>query len=135
MTAESKYIGTSVAFPFSINEKGRLGIIGDAEAIIASCYSILATPIKERLFLPEFGSRLSLLFYQPYQVGTQALIATVVEEALEIWEKRCKFVTIDFDEIDKDKDKGVIHLNIQIQIKSTSEIKAFVFPFYTKLIH
>jgi len=83
--------------------------------------------------LPEFGSRLSLLFYQPYHRGTQSLISTLVEEALETWENRCKFLSVEFDETRKDD--GVIGLIINIRIKSTSEIKAFVFPFYTKLIH
>ena len=130
---DNKYIGKSVTFPFSINEKGRLYVVGGEESILSSCYSILSTPVGERLFLPEFGSRLSLLFYQPYHNGTKSLISTVVEEALETWENRCKFLSVEFDETRKDD--GVIGLIISIRIKSTSEIKAFIFPFYTKLIH
>jgi len=131
MSRIDEYIGSSVAFPFQINENGKLLVVKGNDSILSSCIEIITTLIGQRLFLPEYGCKISKLLYRPYTSGTKELIETVVSDAIEAWEGRATFNKIEFDE--SDIDKGVVVLHIFVEVKATYEIISFTYPFYTKL--
>lgn len=131
MSRIDEYIGSSIAFPFQINESGKLFSVKGENSILSSCIEIITTPIGQRLFLPEYGCKISKLLYRTYTSGTKELIETVVSDAIETWEGRATFKKIEFDE--SGIDKGIVVLHIFVEVKATYEIISFTYPFYTKL--
>ena len=67
----------------------------DAESVFQAVNNILSTKKGERLFLPEFGSLLEELLFEPIDDDTAFLIKTELIRAIEEWDPR---VQIDYNE-------------------------------------
>ena len=78
-----------LTFPQRINAKGFIEFTGDIRTLVReSVYQILGTRIGERVMVPEFGSRLPELLFEPIDEITVALARVYVIEAIEKWEPR-----------------------------------------------
>lgn len=78
-----------MTFPQKINGKGFFEFTSDIEVLVKhSIYQILGTHIGERVMVPEFGSRLPELLFEPIDDITVALARTYTIEAIERWEPR-----------------------------------------------
>lgn len=52
--------------------------------------SILATRKGERVFVPEFGTRLHGILFQPNDAVTRGLVKQAVTEDVALWERRVR---------------------------------------------
>ncbi len=78
-----------MTFPQKINAKGFIEFASDIRILIKhSIYQILGTYIGERVMVPEFGSRLPELLFEPIDEITIALARSYTIEAIEKWEPR-----------------------------------------------
>lgn len=78
-----------MTFPQKINGKGFFEFSGNIQLLVRhSIYQILGTRIGERVMVPEFGSRLPELLFEPIDEITIALARTYTIEAIERWEPR-----------------------------------------------
>lgn len=78
-----------MTFPQRLNGEGFLEFSGDIQTLVkASIHQILGTRIGERVMLPEFGSRIYELIYEPIDDITIALARVYTIEAIEKWEPR-----------------------------------------------
>jgi len=68
----------------------------DAELIKQNILQILLTRPGERVMLPEFGSYLKNLVFEPNDAVLEGLAKIYVKEALEKWEDRVEFTGLDF---------------------------------------
>src|SRR5919202_1521386 len=93
------YLGQGVAFPLKVNVQGSVQLSATTRNIEESILLILRTNLGERVYRPNFGSRLSELVFAPMNIQTLVLIRLYVEEALEMWEPR-----IVLDEVRTDPD-------------------------------
>lgn len=62
----------------------------DLNSVYQSISMILSTPKNTRLFLPEFGSELEAILFEPMDDITSNKLFDYVIEAIERWEPRVK---------------------------------------------
>ena len=123
-----KYIGQSIKFPLVL-VNGKPIISDSSETIKESIYTLLSTEKGSRFMLPEYGSRLSELLFEPNDEIVKDLLEVFVLEAIEEFENRVRFIGITFNQGDEDK----LDCYISYEIKQLSEIDTMVFPFYRKI--
>ncbi|MDX2100862.1 MAG: GPW/gp25 family protein [Leptolyngbyaceae cyanobacterium bins.59] len=121
------YIGKGVGFPLRTNVQGSLQLSAEGHNLEESIHLILRTGLGERVYRPEFGSRLSELVFAPLNTQTLLLLRLYVEEALEAWEPR-----IDLEEVSVDPDpvRGRVDITIKYRVKETYDLRSLVYPFY-----
>jgi uncharacterized protein len=121
------YVGAGWAFPLGVNVQGGIQLSATAPNVEESIGIILHTDLGERVYRPDFGSRLSELTFEPLNTRTLLNIKLYIEEALKTWEPRIilKDVLTDPDPI-----RGKVDIEIIYQCKNSFDIRSFVFPFY-----
>ena len=130
------YVGQGLSFPLRVNIQSNLHLSANTYNIEESMRLILATKWGERLYRPDFGSRLDELIFAPMNTETLLLIRLYVTEALERWEPRINligvYVEVASSQLTKksDPNQGKLNIVIQYQIKNSHDSKSFVYPFY-----
>jgi len=124
---EPDYIGAGFAFPLRVNVQGGVQISTAQPNIEESIMIILRTNLGERVYRPNFGSRLSELVFEPLSTPTLLLIRRYVEEALEMWEPRINLQQVSAD---PDPFKGKVDIIITYQPKNSPDSRSLVYPFY-----
>lgn len=124
---EKEYIGSGISWPLTING-GKTGIVSGVDKVLQSILRILTTPKGKIIFNPEYGSRIHELQFIQNDDILKNLLTLFVDEAISEWEKRCKFVGIDFE-----VNEEVIKSKVSVRILNRNEIESFVFPFYKEL--
>jgi hypothetical protein len=124
---QNGYLGTGWASPLRVNVQGSIPLSSAERNIEESIWIILRTDLGERVYRPDFGSRLSELVFAPMNTQTLLLIRLYVQEALEMWEPR-----IEIDEVRTDPDpvRGRVDIIIQYHPKDTYDSRSLVYPFY-----
>ncbi len=124
---DNKWIGTGMQMPQPFNSTtGDININTGTDRLHQSIYYILSTIPGERFFVPEFGSKLYLVLFEPNDYITSDLIKTYVKEALDRWEPRIEVISVDPQSIGED---NVIPVMITFRIKATNMIDNYVYPF------
>ena len=123
----NEYVGSGFAFPLRVNVQGSVQLSSDAPNLEESILIILRTELGERVYRPNFGSRLSELAFEPMNVQTLLLIRLYIEEALELWEPRIILRDV---RTDPDPMHGRVDIEIIYQPKDSYDIRSLVFPFY-----
>jgi hypothetical protein len=121
------YIGSGFAFPLRVNVQGGLPLSSDTPNIEESILIILRTDLGERVYRPNFGSRLSELVFEPLNIQTLLLIRLYVEEALDMWEPRIILKEV---RTDPDPVRGKVDIIIEYQPKNSPVTRSLVYPFY-----
>ncbi|AGY58997.1 GPW/gp25 family protein [Gloeobacter kilaueensis] len=121
------YLGTGLAFPLRLNLQGGIQVSSAAQDVEEAIWIILRTGVGERVYRPNFGSRLADLAFAPLNTTTLLRIRMAVSEALEIWEPR-----IDLDEVltEPDPVRGRVDIIIKYRLKGVPDPRSLVFPFY-----
>ncbi len=127
MPPTSPYLGAGFAFPIRLNVQGSLQLSTDSPNLEESIYIILGTKLGERVYRPNFGSRLSELVFEPLNARTLMLVRIYVEEALELWEPR--IILQDILTI-PNPNTGRVDIEIQYLPKNSYDSRSMVFPFY-----
>lgn len=131
MAVGEKYLGSTIGFPVEFNDYGRPVIAAGVDTIPQSINMILLTPKGSRYFLPEYGSDLHLILFQPNDQVLSNLLYYTISEALDTWEKRIKVTDITFDFSDPSK----VDCEIFYKILKSNEFQSFIFPFYRDIIY
>jgi uncharacterized protein len=123
----ASHIGSGVGFPLKTGLSGNLNLSAEGQNLEESIHLILRTSLGERVYRPDFGSRLSELVFAPLNTSTLLLLRLYVEEALEAWEPR-----IELDEIVTDPDpiQGRVDITIHYHPTDTHDFRSLVYPFY-----
>lgn len=124
---QKAYLGTGWASPLRVNLQGSIQLSSAQRNIEESIWLILRTDLGERVYRPEFGSRLSELTFAPMNTQTLLLIRLYVQEALEMWEPR-----IELDEVRADPDplRGRVDVIIEYHPKDSHDHRSLVYPFF-----
>lgn len=120
-------LGTGWASPLRVNLQGSIQLSSAERNIEESIWIVLRTSLGERLYRPNFGSRLSELVFLPMTTQVLLLIRLYVQEALEMWEPR-----IEIDEVRTDPDpvRGRVDIIIDYHPKDSHDTRSLVYPFY-----
>jgi uncharacterized protein len=124
---ERSYLGQGLAFPLQLSVQGGLQLSSAAQKVKESIWIILRTSLGERMYRPDFGSRLSELAFEPLNSSTMIQIRLYVVEALEVWEPR---IEIDRVETEPDPVRGRVDIIINYRLKEFPDLHSFVYPFY-----
>ncbi len=124
---QKAYLGTGWASPLRVNLQGSIQLSSAERNIEESIWIILRTDLGERVYRPDFGSRLSELAFAPMNTQTLLLIRLYVQEALEMWEPR---IVIDTVRTDPDPVRGRVDILIEYHPKDTHDTRSLVYPFY-----
>lgn len=131
MTQEAqniKYLGIAVKHPIQISN-GLPVLSKGVSAVEEAIITILNTPVGSRFMLPEYGSRLHELIFEPNDEFLVATMRRFIVDALEIWEKRVSFVEASFN-VNVEK----VDVTLTYSVLDSNEIESFVYPFYRSLI-
>ncbi|MEM7796552.1 MAG: GPW/gp25 family protein [Cyanobacteria bacterium P01_C01_bin.118] len=124
---QEPFWGQGISFPLRMNVQGGLQISAFSHNIEECIHLILQTKLGERLYRPDFGSRLSELVFAPMNTQTLLLIRLYVEEALEKWEPR---ITIEDIKTEPDPQQGRVDISILYTPKDSPDTRSLVYPFY-----
>ncbi|MEG4457114.1 GPW/gp25 family protein [Microcoleus sp. N9_A1] len=127
---QKDYIGAGLGFPLQVNVQGGIQLSTGTPNIEESIVIILRTDLGERVYRPNFGSRLSELVFEPMNVQTLMLIRLYVEQALEMWEPRLILKEV---RADPDPIRGRVDIEIVYQPKNSLDTRSLVYPFYLAL--
>ncbi len=120
-------IGQGIAFPLQMNVQGQLQISSQTQNLEESIRIILQTDLGERVYRPEFGSRLSELLFAPMNTQTLLLLRVYTQEALEKWEPR---IVIDAIRTEPDPMRGRVEIVLEYHAKDSPDQRSLVYPFY-----
>ncbi len=121
------YLGTGWASPLRVNLQGSIQLSSAERNIEESIWIILRTNLGERVYRPDFGSRLSELVFGTMNTQTLVLLRLFVREALEMWEPR---ITLDEVRTDPDPVRGRVDIIIDYHPKDSHDARSLVYPFY-----
>jgi uncharacterized protein len=124
---QREYLGTGWGFPLQLNLQGGIQLSSEAQKVKQSIWIILRTGVGERVYRPNFGSRLSELAFAPLNTDTLLRIRIYVLEALEVWEPR---IIVDEVLTETDPVRGKVDIMINYRLKDYADIQSFVYPFY-----
>lgn len=122
-----KYVGKGFSFPLAMNVQGNITLSSHDKNVEESIRIILGTRLGERVYRPDFGSRLSELVFAPMNTQTLLMVRLYVREALERWEPR---ISIDGVYTEPDPNKGRLDITIQYHTKENYDLRSIVYPFY-----
>ena len=137
--AES-FLGSGMAYPFSL-VNGAAKIVGGRELVSQDLYNLLSTVRGENFFLPERGSRLQELMFEPNDEVFETLARQFIFEAIDEWEKRVKFVNVGFefldvltdDELKNEESRSKVLITISFRILASNEVDSFIYPFFREI--
>lgn len=121
------HLGSGWAFPLRVNVRGGLQLSAAAQNVEESINIILRTELGERVYRPNFGSRLSELVFAPMNTKTLLLLRLHIQEALELWEPR---IILEDVSTDPDPVRGCVNLILAYRLKDSHDIRSLVYPFY-----
>jgi phage baseplate assembly protein W len=119
-------LGTGLAFPLGVDERGRIALVGEADDIEQAMLLILDTTPGERPMRPEFGCAVHDSVFERVDPEATGRIEAAVREALDRWEPR---VVVEFVAFDTPR-QGVLLIDVRYRIKATNSVRNLVYPFY-----
>lgn len=84
-----------IAAPFDRKPKGYFDAKPTRETLWSSILNILLTPLGTRIMLPEFGSRLTELVFEPNDEMLEDIAKAYIADALVRWEPRVRVARVD----------------------------------------
>jgi phage baseplate assembly protein W len=121
------YLGSGWSFPLRLTVQGNLLQTTEIRNIEESIRLILGTKLGERVYRPNFGSRLSELAFAPMSTQTLLLIRLYIEEALGMWEPR---IVLEGVFTEPDPVRGRVDITIRYRLKEVHDSRSLVYPFY-----
>lgn len=121
------YLGKGFTFPMRVNVQGKVQLSGAVQNIEESIQIILRTQLGERVYRPDFGSRLSELIFAPMNTQTLLLLRLHVQEALIRWEPR---IVVDDVRTEPDPGQGCVDIIVEYHPKESPDSRSLVYPFY-----
>lgn len=125
------YLGTAMKRPVSL-VAGKADIISGPEVIDQSIEDILSTPQGTRMMLPEYGSRLHEIMFEPNDEVLAGMLEMLITEAVRMWERRTRLISV---QASPSEDANVMNCVIMHAPLASNEIRSFVYPFYKTLIY
>lgn len=124
---QNAYLGAGWSSPLRVNVQGSIQLSSAQQNIEESIWLILRTDLGERVYRPNFGSRLSELAFAPMNTQTLLLMRLYVQEALEMWEPR---IVIDEVRTDPDPVRGRVDIIVNYRPQDSYDSRSLVYPFY-----
>ena len=119
-------LGQGLNYPY----KFHLGVLEPAagvKSVEAALKMLLSTPIGSRFMLPEYGSNLPLLLFEPCDDQTAIRAEAYVGEAVQQWIPRIRSARVNATP-EPDRHRLVVSMTYTLINDPTA--RTFVYPFY-----
>jgi len=124
----SSVLGSGLAFPMSVDQRGALTLVGGETDIAQAISIILATAPGERPMRPEFGCAVHDHVFEVLDASAFGAIENAVRQAIERWEPRVTVSAVDFD-LER-RDEGCLDIILTYEIPEVPGVRNLVHPFY-----
>lgn len=126
-----RLIGSGLSFPLSFQGGKPLAttMAVGIEKINQSIHQILSTRPGERIYIPEFGSKLPDLVFEQNDSVLHNLLAFHTADALRRWELRIDIKTVTTIDTPNFRDNNQVGIQIDYVIRKSHTIGSYVFPF------
>lgn len=125
---DKPFLGRGWSFPPSFPSNGKsVGMVSAEEDIKQSLEILLRTELGERTMQPSYGSELSSLLFEPFDVTFGTYIKDRINSAILQYESRIISENI---EIIPQPLEGRVDIEITFTISTTNTRHNIVFPFY-----
>lgn len=121
------YLGKGWVFPLGVSVQGSVQQSSIVQNIEETILIILRTRLGERVYRPDFGSRLEELIFAPMNTQTLLLAKLYTQEALEKWEPR---IIVDAVRTEPDPVRDRLDIIIEYHPRNSHEQRSLVYPFY-----
>ena len=91
----------------------------NVDAVKTSIDNILGTNQGERIFLPEFASRIRNMVFEPITNHLLNKLANEAREMIERWDDRVDILGVD---INSQTDSNYVQITVRFNIKSYTEV-------------
>lgn len=116
-----KIFGRGLSFPPRVGADGRMQWSEGEENIREAIYVILMTQLNERIMLPQFGSNMRTLLFEPNTAATRQQIAEEIKDALNVWEPRIQVQSVDVVADPNDAQAAIATLRYKLVATQLSE--------------
>jgi phage baseplate assembly protein W len=123
------YIGSGIVFPIELTSGGFPVLRSGTSIINSSIKMILSWPVRQRIFLDEFGSLVPSALGEPNDQLVRGLVEHYVYDSLTRWEKRILIKDVTTERTESAK----LTVSITYVIKSSGLEEVLTFPFYKNL--
>jgi len=123
----SDLLGQGWGFPLRLTVQGGLQFSQTIRNLEESIFIILGTRLGERLYRPDFGSRLHELVFAPLNDNTLLLAQIYAREAIRKWEPRVSVESVTAAPL---SDQASLNIYVSYRIKATRQRRNLVYPFY-----
>jgi uncharacterized protein len=124
--AQIDYLGKGIIFPIELTPQGLPIIRSGPDLIKSSIKMILMWPVRQRIFLGEFGSRIDELLEEPNDDLLKGLVEFFIVDALRTWEKRIDVLDVSVERLAPE----TIDVEIRYRIKTNQLEDILTFPLY-----
>ncbi|NQU87671.1 MAG: GPW/gp25 family protein [Mariniphaga sp.] len=129
MEEYKSFLGRGWGFPPEFNKKNKeVGMIENEEDIHSSLEILFSTSLGERIMVPDYGSNLDELLFNPLNLTLITYVIDLIKTAILYYEPRIKIDKID---IAPDNElEGILLISLDYTIRATNSRKNMVFPYY-----
>lgn len=96
------------------------------EKYTANLYTLIFTGVGERVMLPEYGTTIKYLLFDPITEDIYQRIKQDIIEKTEIWIPEIKIVSIGFGDEEEDRENNKLTIRIDYKLKQDSTIQDFI---------
>jgi phage baseplate assembly protein W len=119
MATQAPIIWSDIDHRFIKDAQGTLKKAENVAAVMSSIDNILRTRKGERVMLPEFGSDLASIIFEPINSTTIKFLSRSLKDEIERWDDRVLIQTVD---IYPDPDTNFISITMMFRIKGLAKI-------------
>jgi uncharacterized protein len=127
-STDRAFLGRGWDFPVHAGPGGEIAEAEYDADVQEAVRLVLGTDPGERVMLPEFGSGLRALLFEPLTATTRALVQLRVREALVRFEPRIDVLEVKV-ELQTGGDAAVL-VEVEYRVRSTNTFYNLVYPFY-----
>lgn len=120
------YLGRGLKYPITFGA-GKLRQAAEIQSVISAVLMLFATPKGRRFMLPEYGSNLYQLLFEPCNEVTAQIAAIYAKEAILEWIPRVEYVSVDAEVYNE---QSRVDLNIEIVLVNSANRLMMIYPFY-----
>lgn len=120
-------LGSGWGFPVRMTVQGAFQFSEGEQSLDESIVIILSTRLGERVYRPDFGSRLHELVFAPLNDDTLLLAQIYAREALQKWEPRIKVEAVNAMPL---PDAASLSVTVHYRVRKTQHRRSLVYPFY-----
>lgn len=121
-------LGTGLAFPFAVDQQGRVGLVSDALDVEQAIRIILSTAPGERPMRPEFGCDVHRLVFERINGSTLGQMERAIRVALQRWEPRIEVEHVTFDV--GEQHSGTLLIDVGYRLRANNQRHNLIYPFY-----